>query len=265
MMEQYRKPEPAEWYNTDAGNKETLQTRVMNSPHRYAILGSNSERFSDKVYGETPFGVYNTDAGGKQFLSTHVRDSKVLYAASFSNSNRWSSTLKSAAPDVVYNTDVGRFETLSSSVDHSPIAYSNMKSKYRRLGPLQNASDAPDVEYNTDVASKASLVTSVKLSPVKYSIMKSPTKRFKDVTSSSTPHDIGPGKYDPPCMLDLRKSTSSLPLSSLRSMSTRFGAKEDPSKFLGGTWTAEKDTKKWQEKGTYFSKAEIRRPQYLPP
>jgi hypothetical protein len=34
QYEEYEQAEPAEYYNTDVGTKETLQTRVANSPHR---------------------------------------------------------------------------------------------------------------------------------------------------------------------------------------------------------------------------------------
>lgn len=228
-------------------------------------MQSGTERFSDKQYGNTPFGVYDTDSGSKKTLATSVKDSKILLASSFSNSNRWSSALKSAAPDMMYDTNVGRFQTLSSSVEASPINYSNLRSKYRRLGPLTTPTEAPDVEYNTDAMHKASMVNALAQSSIRYSVMRSPTKRFKEKVLTSTPKELGPGSYDPQPMLDLRKSQEWRALSSFRSTSSRFGEKHDPSKWLGGTWSPEKDTRRWGEKGTQFSKAEIRRPQYLPP
>ena len=228
-------------------------------------MHSTTERFPDKVYGQTPFGVYNTDTGHKKTVSTGVRDSKQLLAASFSKSSRWSQSLKTSAPDVVYDTDVGRFKTLSTEVGDSPITYSIVRSKYRRLGPLTSPTDAPDVEYDTNVLHKAAMTTAVQRSPLKYSIIHSSTKRFPDRIVSSTPNTLGPGSYDPPPMLDLRRSQSLKPLSSFSSTSTRFGEKQDPTKWLGGTWSPEKDKKKWAEKGNTFSKAEVRRPQYLPP
>lgn len=229
-------------------------------------MKSSTERFPDSRYSKTPFGVYDIDTANKKGVATSVRDSRQMLAASFSNSGRWRSGLSSAAPDVVYNTDIGRFQTLETSVNLSPIAYSNVRSKYRRFKPLNTPTDAPDITYNTDIGIKQTLSTSVQKSPVKYSIMRSSTQRFqKKALPCSTPQELGPGSYDPICRLDLLRSTEVKPLSSFLSTASRFGGKDDPTKFHGGTYTIEKDAKNWQKTNGSFAKAQVRRPQYLPP
>jgi hypothetical protein len=228
-------------------------------------MRSSTERFPESQHCKTPFGVYDIDQANKKGISTSVRDSRQLLAASFSKTNRWRSALTSAAPDVVYDTDIGRFQTLESSVNHSPIAYSNIRSKYRRFKPLNAPTDAPDVTYNTDTGIKQTLSTAVEQSPVKYSIMRSSTQRFRGkAVPSSTPLELGPGSYDPVCSLDLRRSQETKPLSSFLSTSARFGVKEDPTKYHGGTYSIEKDAKTWNKTNGSFPKAQVRRPQYLP-
>mmetsp|Transcript_34633 Transcript_34633/g.58193 ORF Transcript_34633/g.58193 Transcript_34633/m.58193 type:complete len:280 (+) Transcript_34633:221-1060(+) len=263
-LPKFEPPKPAEYYNTDCGNKKSLARCVQDSSKRYAIVSSSTSRFPDRQIGCGNFADYDIDHMNKTSVARGVKESKMKYAATFSSSERWSKTTHSEAPDKSYNTDALRMRTLATIVNESPLRYSNIRSKYSRFGPT-TTSCAPDIVYNTDLLNKQSLGESVRTSTRRYAVMKSKQDRLKEENKGKdTGDNLGPGAYDTPCHLDLKRDWRSGPLSSFSSRVERFSAKRDPTKNLGSTYTQEWDKRSWAGHGCKISKSKISRPSYLP-
>lgn len=260
---QYQPPRPAEYYDTDCGNKASLARSVETSTRRYAIMGSKCPRFKD-THSCAPAADYNIDHLHKKGVSASVRESKQKYAASFSRTARWGKAHKILdTPDKYYETDFGPSATLYKKCQENPQTYAIMRSKFSRFGPKPGIAPPTDVDYNTDVLNKASLETVVGASNQRYSVMRSrqPRLRMENTFSSG---DLGPGAYDTPCLLDMRRDWTARAQSSFVSAVPRLKVTRDPTKNLGSTWTPEHDRKVWQDKGNKFSTAAITRPSYLP-
>eukprot|EP00238_Polyblepharides_amylifera_P011650 CAMPEP_0196584892 /NCGR_PEP_ID=MMETSP1081-20130531/48902_1 /TAXON_ID=36882 /ORGANISM="Pyramimonas amylifera, Strain CCMP720" /LENGTH=253 /DNA_ID=CAMNT_0041906271 /DNA_START=142 /DNA_END=900 /DNA_ORIENTATION=+ len=244
-MPQYQHPRTTEFYNTDQGNKKTMASVVAESPKKYSILHSKVPRFKERIH-QAPFADYDTNHLHKTTVTKGVEESKLKYAASFSGTDRWAKINKSEAPDKVYDTNTLHFKTLAKGVDEHHVKYANVRSKFSRFGPKTSSVGSQDVAaYNTDVLGKASLAVSVLASPKKYSIMSSKQDRLKRRQQLCTDENMGPGAYDTPCSLDMKKDWSVRSSSSFSSTVPRFNHKRDPTKNLGSTWNPEQDRKVW--------------------
>eukprot|EP00959_Pyramimonas_sp_CCMP1952_P465876 9489054-Pyramimonas_sp.AAC.1 len=262
-LPKFEPPKPAEYYNTDCGNKKSLARCVQDSAKRYAIIASNTPRFKERYHG-APFVDYDIDHLHKTSVASGVQRSKMKYAATFSNSERWCKMSYSEGPDKCYNTDAFNQRTLATAVKESPVRYSNIRSKYSRFGPT-TTSNAPDIVYNTDLLNKQSLCESVRTSTRRYAVMRSKQERLRGWNGFSTGPDMGPGAYNTPCPLDLKRSWRDSPMSSFSSSVPRFNTKRDPTKNLGSTYTLDWDRKVWAGKGGgKMSETKIMRPSYLP-
>ena len=76
----------------------------------------------------------------------------------------------------------------------------------------------------------------------KYSVMRSKQPKFRKSNTFAS-GDLGPGSYDTPCLLDMKRDWSSKPQSSFSSKVNRLKNYYDPSKNLGSTYTPEHDRK----------------------
>mmetsp|Transcript_9398 Transcript_9398/g.10868 ORF Transcript_9398/g.10868 Transcript_9398/m.10868 type:complete len:278 (-) Transcript_9398:682-1515(-) len=258
----FRTARPAEYYDTDQGIKKSLAHNVADSANKYSILTSKVERFTDRA-PQAPFVDYNIDTAFKKSVSRAVADSPVKYAATFSKTSRFAPDPKPQAPDVVYDTDTLAFKTVAREVDEHPVKYANVHSNAPRFG-LKPKSYAPDIVYDTNQHTKTSLTKSVDDSKLKYSIMRSKQDRLKALPTGATSELLGPGTYECPCPLDLKKDYSQRSFSSFASTVPRFNHKRDPTKYLGSTYTPEHDRKAWGQKHFRISPTKIQRPAYLP-
>jgi len=260
---QYVPPRPAEYYDTDCGNKMSLAKSVENSTRRYAIVGSRCARFKERL-GCAPAADYDIDHLHKKGVAANVRESKQKYAASFSRTSRWSKSHgRSDAPDKHYDTNTLHMRTLAKKVEEHPLTFANMRSKFSRFGPRPGVPVPLDVTYDTDVLEKASLHKAVEGSSRRYAVMSSKQDRLK-ARQAPASGELGPGAYDTPCLLDMRRDWTQRAHSSFASSVDRLKSYRDPTKNLGSTWTPEQDRKEWSSKGHKFSTAKITRPAYLP-
>uniref|UniRef100_A0A7S0YTA4 Flagellar associated protein n=1 Tax=Polytomella parva TaxID=51329 RepID=A0A7S0YTA4_9CHLO len=256
-----------QFYNVDAGTKMTLATSVNQSPHLYAIMKSNTERFKEVVH-DVPFAVYNLDVSNSKSLSSTCRDSRRFYASSFqSNVPRFPPPPVRNSADKVYDcsrTKNFQPDSLARDVEETSIKYSIHRSKYLRFPDKAIMSDTPNVIYNVDSGNKTSLYTSMVNSSQKYSIVgKSVTERSAAALRTAT-ESLGPGSYDAKDYKDIVVSDSlhHKPLSSLSSTTNRF--KNDAAIGIGTTWRQEKDTRAWARHGVTMPRATYLRPAYVP-
>jgi hypothetical protein len=68
-------------YDTDAGNKQSVQKNLLTTPIAYSNVRTKTSRFArePRRYSGADT-VYNTDSGHKKCLSTLVQDSPINYA-----------------------------------------------------------------------------------------------------------------------------------------------------------------------------------------
>jgi len=261
MYPVYEVAKPTEFYDIDRGIKTSLAKRVQESPIRYSILKSATQRFRE-TYLEAPQVDYDIDTAHKKDIKRAVDDSKVKLAAVFSSTDRFRRPLLTEGADIVYDTNTLRFNMMGKDVDESPIKYANIRSNAKRFGQ-KFKTDAPDIMYETDQGQVKTLGRSVKESAIKYAVMSSKAIRFKDPVLTTAP-DIGPGTYDFPPVMELRRDQTERELSSFKSGSTRLNKKGDPTKNLGSTWNQDHDTKEWSIKSFKISNTKLSRPAYLP-
>lgn len=260
----YQPPRPSDYYDTDQGNKSSMARDIARSVRRYAIVQSNVPRFQGKMEYRAPAVTYDLDHLHKRTVASTSLHSPRKYAATFSASKRWGKDTWSEAPDVTYDTDALSKRTLLTAVLQHPRCYANMKSRAPRF--TRKATESTDVMYDTDTLNKASFAATVAASQRKYAVLQSRTDRWPKVAGSAAGAALGPGAYDTPCAMDLRKDWAQRPLSSFQSKVNRLSAKRDPGKNLGGTWSLGADTRVWQ--GPHFknkwNSTKYTRPSYLP-
>ncbi|KAK3236177.1 hypothetical protein CYMTET_53665 [Cymbomonas tetramitiformis] len=258
----YERPRPTEHYDTDQGKKKSLFREVEDSPKKYSILTSRVDRFKEPNH-QAPFADYNLDTAHKKTIKNGIDASPVKYAATFSKRNRFAKDKISDAPDKMYDTNTLHLKTLDKNIEESSVNYANVRSNAPRFG-RKGLSFAPDVLYDTDQMGKASLQTAVSSSPVRYAMMKSNQPRLKERAQGCTDGELGPGTYETPCHLDLKKDWTQRSMSSFASSVPRFNSQRDPTKYLGSTYTPERDRKAWGKKHFKISSTKIQRPAYLP-
>lgn len=260
----YQPPRASDYYDIDQGSKSSMARDIARSVRRYAIMQSNVPRFQGKFEYKAPAVNYNVDHMHKRTVATTSLHSPRKYAATFSGSQRWGKDTYSEAPDITYDTDSLSKRTMYTAVMQHPRSYANMRSRAPRF--TRKASEVMDIMYDTDTLGKASFASAVAASQRKYAVLQSRTDRWPKATEQGAGALLGPGAYDTPCAMDLRKDWAQRPLSSFQSKANRLNAKRDPSKNLGGTWTLNSDTQVWH--GPHFKNkwnpTKYTRPSYLP-
>eukprot|EP00892_Ulva_mutabilis_P005767 jgi/Ulvmu1/3562/UM166_0016.1 len=255
---------PAEYYDTDCGNKKSFARSLQDSPHRMAVMRSGTARFRiEKANSVTPFAAYHMDTAHKKSMSSTVRDS-TRFGCAFDAPGRKEFLSAANGPDVCYDVKSlynGHSPALAQAAEMSPVRYAMMSSKQARVTAAQQSA-APDVVYNTDFLGKQMLWTRVETSPILYANLgKTGMKRSSLTAPTSCPATLGPGSYDAPMPKDVRVSLmlNNNQMSSMASRAPRLATdKVDPTRNLGSTWRQEHDRKYWA-RGVTVCKAKLQR------